>query len=665
VTPLVLFGGNEEAALNFAQLLQTLDVDKDLSNGIVIDAQLLVTLETIDFYSASFDEDIQALLGDVVLVSEADAQLHLEETFIVLDINADGIFPRTVVKPKPKNSAPVATLSSFSVDENSFYEGRFTATDADGDTLIYRYTIAPTHGSLVGVNSNGEFIYIPNTNYDGSDSFSYKVNDSKEDSESKTITISVVNTYTPPPTNYAPVITSRAIVSVNENQTGALTVTAIDVNGNPIIFSLSGTDALSFDINATSGVVTFKVAPDYETKSSYIFTANASDESLSASQSVTISIINVAETLPTLENFTTLIDENIAIGTVVGNITLIDSGDTAITSFTLSDIVNFEVNTTGHIKTKTTLDYEITTEYNLTAYATNGVGNSASVDVDISINDVAETEIYIKSAVYDNNRTTTTADDKFYIYLNKTIDEGSITVDTSLNYDIIGTGAIGSASGSDYNDSVFYRHFISQDDGSTGSLEILTANGTNISLAINTITTDVYGSYPSDYNQTVVEKFNVFARLKTGQITSYPDANASDCDDGHYQKETPRSYTDNANGTVTDNATGLIWQKEDDNNTYTWSSDGVVTEASDYCTTLDLGGSTSWRLPTIEELVSILDIGRYSPAIDTVYTNTNSSSYWSSTTYAPDVSYAWFVGFSNGGGRAVDKTANRYVCCVR
>ncbi|MGE4461877.1 MAG: cadherin domain-containing protein [Arcobacter sp.] len=92
----------------------------------------------------------------------------------------------------------------------------------------------------------------------------------------------------------APTFTSSNSVSVNENQTSAITLVATD--SSSITYSLSGTDSSFFDIDSSSGVITFKVAPDFEAKNSYSFTAIASDSSNnSSSQEVTINILDVDE----------------------------------------------------------------------------------------------------------------------------------------------------------------------------------------------------------------------------------------------------------------------------------------------------------------------------------------------------------------------------------
>lgn len=261
--------------------------------------------------------------------------------------------------------------------------------------------------------------------------------------------------------------------------------------------------------------------------------------------------------------------------------------------------------------------------------------------------------LYIKSAVYDNNSTATPNDDKLYIYFNKSIDENDFSVsDKSTLYDLNGTGAIGSSSTSNYNDNLFYRHTLSLNSEGTTSAAI-ESNSTNISIKRDTIS-DTDGNYPEDLNQTLVKKFNTLARLKTGQTTSYV-AN----DDGDTQRGIARSYTDNGD-TVTDNATGLIWQQEDDNTKRNWA-DSIT-----YCEGITLDGNSDFRLPTIDELMSVTDKELLNPAINTIFTGTNSSEYWSATTKVSNSSGdIWTVHFYDGGTSYFGIGGTLYVRCVR
>ena len=142
----------------------------------------------------------------------------------------------------------------------------------------------------------------------------------------------------------------------------------------------------------------------------------------------------------------------------------------------------------------------------------------------------------------------------------------------------------------------------------------------------------------------------------TGQTQSYTETFGEDSD----YTINPPSYTDNGDGIVTDNVTGLMWQQEDDDTTRTWD------EACSYCDDLTLGGYSDWRLPSVMELMSIVNYGTYDPSIETTYfPNTNAAFYWTSTTYALNSADAWCVGFNDGNADNVAHIDHDYVRCVR
>ncbi len=155
--------------------------------------------------------------------------------------------------------------------------------------------------------------------------------------------------------------------------------------------------------------------------------------------------------------------------------------------------------------------------------------------------------------------------------------------------------------------------------------------------------------------------------LKTGQTTSYRTG-----DDGEHQKgvDTPGPrFTDNGDGTVTDNLTGLMWSKNANlyNSLKTWQY------AIDYVNSLTLGSNgcgtsyTDWRLPNRFELESLLCLGNYGPALPTghPFSNVQSNYYWSSTTHAEDTNHAWHVNMSSGNVFNSGKVTVSYVWPVR
>ena len=125
-------------------------------------------------------------------------------------------------------------------------------------------------------------------------------------------------------------------------------------------------------------------------------------------------------------------------------------------------------------------------------------------------------------------------------------------------------------------------------------------------------------------------------------------------------------YTVN-DDTVIDNVTELIWQRNVPTEgglgglgLYSWAS------AKSHCAGLSLGGQSGWRLPTVIELLSIIDASMWIPAINTdVFPSTPSAEFWSATPFAGSAGQLWIVGFGSGGSRSVIPSTIMNVRCVR
>jgi Protein of unknown function (DUF1566) len=158
---------------------------------------------------------------------------------------------------------------------------------------------------------------------------------------------------------------------------------------------------------------------------------------------------------------------------------------------------------------------------------------------------------------------------------------------------------------------------------------------------------------------------------KTGQFYGYGLG-----DDGALQKgvawPSPR-FTDNANGTVTDNLTGLIWTKAAD-----CDPDADWSAALGYCNALAAGtcglsdGSVAgdWRLPNVREIQSLVDYGQgCALPLPTGHPFTGvpyASYYWSSTTAACNGEASYALYFYDGTlDSTFDKSFSARVWCVR
>ena len=211
-----------------------------------------------------------------------------------------------------ENTAPVFTSpGSVNVLENQTQVLTITSTDAESDLVSYAIT-GGADQLLFSLNtSTNELAFIappdfemPNSSL-GTNSYVVQITATDDGipapaSTVQTLTISVDDVAE----NQPPIITSATSVDVPENQIAVLTVQATDPESDAITFSISGVDANLFDINANSGVVTFKLAPDFENPGSatasniYLIDITATDNGSpvgSSTQGLSITVTDVAD----------------------------------------------------------------------------------------------------------------------------------------------------------------------------------------------------------------------------------------------------------------------------------------------------------------------------------------------------------------------------------
>lgn len=121
-----------------------------------------------------------------------------------------------------------------------------------------------------------------------------------------------------------------------------------------------------------------------------------------------------------------------------------------------------------------------------------------------------------------------------------------------------------------------------------------------------------------------------------------------------------------AQGTVRDSRTGLTWEQADNKEWLNWE------DACDYCDTLALGGYSDWRLPSVDELRTIVDHTELNMAMSSVYQGYSASRsqiYWTATEYAghsaTPAHYAWGISFYSGSVHPRYKPYYHSIRCVR
>ena len=119
----------------------------------------------------------------------------------------------------------------------------------------------------------------------------------------------------------------------------------------------------------------------------------------------------------------------------------------------------------------------------------------------------------------------------------------------------------------------------------------------------------------------------------------------------------PGRYTIGTDGTVVDTRAKLTWQRTVDAGTYAWAV------ATTYCGNSSLAGG-GWRMPTIQELLTLVDPTKFNPAIDgKAFPSTPAEPFWSSTPKAGG--NVWYVDMVSGASNNTATNKHYSVRCVR
>jgi uncharacterized delta-60 repeat protein len=206
----------------------------------------------------------------------------------------------------PANGAPAAIDDVATTSEDNAIAINVVAndTDPDGDTLTVASVTAAAHGSVVPSGA-GSVTYTPNANYFGTDTFTYTVDDGHSGTDTATVTVTIV------PVNDAPVANSQLVVT-NEETPVAMTLTASDVDGGPLAYTV-----LSSPLYGTlSGVapnLTYSPGPNAVGPDSFTFRVN--DGAMDSNVAIVSIVVNGINDPPAAadDSYATVIDTPIAV----------------------------------------------------------------------------------------------------------------------------------------------------------------------------------------------------------------------------------------------------------------------------------------------------------------------------------------------------------------
>lgn len=557
----------------------------------------------------------------------------------------------------------VPTLSSFTTNiqqdtaGNSIL-GTLTVDDI-GDASISGFTLSGANAMLFNLSSSGELSVAASTTFDYATTPTYTLSayatNSAGNSQSVDVIINIIDPNGPP-------TATLTTISGTEDTVTSHTLTADSYQATTFTYEIvtPPTHGTVIITNPTSGAMSYEPSPDYNGADSFTYRVKNSDNMWSDIQTVNVSVSAVNDAPTYSGPLTFNIDERDTWSFLL-EVQDIDSDTLTFSLFNNGGLTGLGAVRQGDkmsaiISTSTPLqDFEDhPNDYSVFIQVSDG---SASTIIELTVTTVdIYTELYVRSVAYNRHNTSTPDDDEVFIYFNQDIDPTSINTDRSMDYDINGTGAIGTASGSDY-ESTIMRHKLSlNSDGSTSVALIPLNTRLMLSESSSIVTpTGLIGEQPESYAQPLVQ--DITAILKTGATTSYHLH-----DDGTYKLGTARSYsvynpkfTPLGDRMIKDNNTGLIWQD---------AAIGLHAANSGYCSGLSFGNKSDWRKPTLQELENIIDFGDTAgEMIDTIFTGGSAGSYWSAT-YS-DLSHVYSIDFTTAQESSESTSLNRYIRCVR
>ncbi|MDA9965745.1 hypothetical protein N9E85_00420, partial [Gammaproteobacteria bacterium] len=372
------------------------------------------------------------------------------------------------------NEAPTFTSSAtFSTPENecsnSYVIGTVSATDTDGDSLTYSIS-----GSEITIGSgSGQLIWntslCGSLDYEGTNSFNATVTISDGTaSTTQNITVNLTNvneagSFTLPNPN------GNTEYSFTENATG--TVFTPDFSGDPdgdtVTWDLHSGDAASFNINSSTGAVTFKSPPDFETTEVYGASIRANSTGANTSVAFNVRIVDVALAFTSSATFSAAENQ-----TTIGSVSV--SGiDGSSVSYSISGS-EINISSSGVLSFAAAPDYETKNSYSATVTATDGT-TSPTQNITVNITDVSEATNQAPS--FTSSATFSAAENQTTI--------GSVTATDadgqSLTYSISGSeinvtssGVLSFASAPNYEGTNSFTATVTVSDGTASTTQNIT-----------------------------------------------------------------------------------------------------------------------------------------------------------------------------------------------
>ncbi|MFM8348405.1 MAG: Ig-like domain-containing protein, partial [Bacteroidota bacterium] len=275
------------------------------------------------------------------------------------------------------NDAPVANNQSVTTLEDTPKVITLVATDAEGSPLTYSVVTAPTKGTFT--ISGATVTYTPTANLNGADSFTFKANDGTADSNTATVSITIT------PVNDAPVASS-ATVTLNEDSFAAVTLSAADVDSDPLTYTIL-TQPEHGLLTGTAPNLTYTPFANFWGTDSFTFKVN--DGTVDSNTATISLVINPRADAPIVDNQSLTVDEDNQLDIIL---TGSDADDEAVTFIILTQPAHGTLTgTVPNITYTPNLNYNGPDSFTFQGF--DGAAFSATGTISITVNPVNDTPV--------------------------------------------------------------------------------------------------------------------------------------------------------------------------------------------------------------------------------------------------------------------------------
>lgn len=359
-------------------------------------------------------------------------------TFIINDGTVDSAPTTVIIVVTAVNDPPTADDTCVTTQEDTYVSITLTGCDPDGDVLTYSIVKSPSNGELSGTGPN--LSYTPDENFNGSDSFTYKVNDGTTESAEATVSIKILPVNDPPTASYAgtifretPPVARDDNVTTDEDSPVSIKLAGYDANEDELTYTIVASPSHG-KLSGTAPDLSYAPNPNFSGTDSFTFKVNDNTTD-SPAATVSITVMAVNDTPSAVDDkVSTKEDTPISVIDVLTNDTDVDGDSLSITAVTQGKNGSVAINTDNTLSYTPNANFCGSDSFTYTVCDGEGANVKATVTVKVkAVNDAPKA---------DDSNVTTQEDTEVSINLTGKDEDGDL-----LSYSVVKGPSHGSLSG--------------------------------------------------------------------------------------------------------------------------------------------------------------------------------------------------------------------------